>query len=385
MARAIPAFSLGVEEEYLLIERESRDLVTRVSDDFVADCQAELGDQVTPEFLQCQIEVRTTPCPSVQKIRAELSDLRRGIAKVARAHDYGVVAASTHPFATWVRQNRTPRDRYDQLSADYQAAARRLLICGMHVHVGVNDDELRIDLANQFAHYLPVLVALTTSSPFWEAHDSGLQSYRLTVWDALPRTGLPPRLHGWHEFRQLAQALIDGGAIEDTTKLWWDIRPSGRFPTLEIRIADICTHLEDAAAVVALTQCIMRMLWRLSQRGQQTRLYSLAIVNENRWRAMRYGIEGKLIDVHGGSQVPIRDLIESLVEEVAEDAKFFGCTEELDRVRAIAGHGTSAQRQRAVFQEAKAAGADDREALRAVVDWLQAATLEGLDPPVGEG
>ncbi|MFQ5959146.1 MAG: carboxylate-amine ligase, partial [Alphaproteobacteria bacterium] len=246
MALREPRLRVGIEEEYLLVDRTSRDLASDPPESMLAECEAQLQGQVAPEFLRAQIEVGTRPCRTVREARADLAHLRTTVARVAERHGLAPIAASTHPFARWEKQQYVEKERYRMLARDLQAVARRLLICGMHVHVEVDDNDLRIDLMNQMTYFLPHLLTLSTSSPFWGGEDTGLKSYRLTVFDALPRTGLPDRYESFGEFQRVVGQLISAGLIEDATKLWWDLRPSARFPTLEMRIADVCTRLDDA-------------------------------------------------------------------------------------------------------------------------------------------
>ena len=374
-----PPFTVGVEEEYYLVDRGSGDLVPEVPEGLIAECERRLPEQVSPEFLQTQIEVATRVCRSAGEVRGELVRLRGEISDIAAGHGLAVVAASTHPFGSWHRQRATRRPRYHEIGEQYGAAARRLLICGMHVHVGIGADELRIDLMNQFTYFLPHLLALTASSPFWESEDTGLASYRLTVWDGLPRTGLPPRLGSWHEFQSLVQRLVAAEAIEDATKLWWDVRPSARYPTLEARIFDTCTRLDDAVCVAALTQCIMRMLWRLRRLNQRFRIYPTALVAENRWRAMRYGLERGLIDFGEARVKPMAVLVDELLDMIAEDAEALDCADAVAHARTIVRDGTSARRQRAVWREAGDVG--DEARARRVVAMLARETLRGVAEP----
>ena len=381
MALREPRLTVGIEEEYILVERGSRDLATEPSEDMLAECATLLEGRATPEFLRAQIEVGTHPSATVREARADLAHLRSTVAAVSGRHGLAPIAASTHPFARWQEQQFVENERYRVLARDMQAVARRLLICGMHIHVGVVDDDLRIDLMNQMGYFLPHLLTLTTSSPFWGGEDTGLMSYRLTVFDALPRTGLPDHYESFGEYQRMVSQLVNGGLMEDATKLWWDLRPSAKFPTLEIRIADVCTRLDDAASVAALTQCIVSMLYRLRRDNQRWRIYPRILVHENRWRAQRYGVEGELVDFGKSTLVPFADLLEELIDMVREDAERLDCVAEVERARDIVARGTSADRQRRAFEHARAGGADAREALAAVVDFLIADTVHGLDAP----
>jgi carboxylate-amine ligase len=248
----------------------------------------------------------------------------------------------------------------------------------MHVHVGIEDNELRIDLMNQMSYFLPHLLAMSCSSPFWGGHDTGLKSYRLTIFDALPRTGLPERFASWSEYQRHVQILIDAGLIEDSTKIWWDLRPSGRYPTLETRVMDVCTSIDDAISLAALLVCHLRMLYRLRTRNQRWRIYTPMLIRENRWRAMRYSFDEGLIDLAHGVVVPFDELLEEMLGLVAEDAEALGCTEEVAGVRDILSRGTSAHRQLRVFEQQQAAGNSVEDSLKAVVDTLIASTAEGL-------
>ena len=259
-----------------------------------------------------------------------------------------------------------------------QGAARRLVICGMHVHVGVDNDELRIDLMNQLSYFLPHLLALSCSSPFWNGRDTGLKSYRLTVFDTLPRTGLPERFASWAEYQRHINILMEAGLIEDSTRIWWDLRPSANFPTIETRIMDVCTRLDDTIALTSLLVCLTRMLYRLRTRNQRWRIYTPMLIRENRWRAMRYSFDEGMIDLAKGVVVPFADLIEEMLSHVSEDAEALGCETELANVRNILSRGTSAHRQLKGFELERAAGASTEESLQSVVDTLIADTAEGL-------
>jgi carboxylate-amine ligase len=238
------------------------------------------------------------------------------------------------------------------------------------MHVGLPDPDLRVDLMGQLSYFLPHLLALSSSSPFWQGEDTGLASYRLTVFDNLPRTGLPPRFNSWAEYERTTGALIDLGLIEDTTKIWWDLRPSHRFPTLETRICDVCPRLEDALRLAALVQCLTRYLTRLRHQNLRWRIYDRFLINENRWRAQRYGVSEGLIDFGRREIVPVAELVDELVELLAEDAEVLGCTEELQALPSLLARGTSSERQRAVHAAAVAAGASSADAMHAVIDHL---------------
>ena len=320
-----PAFTLGVEEEYLLVDHETRDLVSDPPHELMEQCVKRLGEQVSPELMRAQIEVGTPFCRSVSDVRDELRKLRGVVAEVSETFGFAPVAVSTHPFARWLEQKQTEKERYSELTAEMQGAARRLLICGMHVHVGIEDPELRIDLMNQLSYFLPHLLALSCSSPFWEGEDTGLKSYRLTVFDALPRTGLPEQFVSYAEYERHVAVLVNAGLVKDASMIWWDLRPSARFPTLETRIMDVVTDMNHAVGLVALTQCLLRMLYRARVKNQRWRVYARILINENRWRAMRYSYDEGLIDLARGEVVNYATLLAELVEFVREDAEHLNC------------------------------------------------------------
>lgn len=373
-----PTFTIGIEEEYLLVDRDTRALVVDPPKSLMSECEELIGEQVSSELLRSQIEIGTKVCNNIQEAREDLARLRKVIVEVAANHNIAPIAASTHPFSRWQDQKQTQKDRYEALTLEMQGAARRLVICGMHVHVGIENDELRIDLMNQMSYFLPHLLALSCSSPFWGGHDTGLKSYRLTVFDALPRTGLPERFDSWSEYQRHLQILIDAGLIEDSTRIWWDLRPSARYPTLETRIMDVCTRIDDAIAITALLVCHLRMLYRLRTRNQRWRIYTPMLIRENRWRAMRYSFDEGLIDLARGAVIPFDELLEEMLGLVAEDAVALGCTKEVAAVRDILSRGTSAHRQLRDFEQAQAAGKSVEDSLKTVVDTLIASTAEGL-------
>ena len=370
-----PAFTLGIEEEYLLVDRDTRDLATNPPPELFDAAKQALGERVTPEFLRSQIEVGTGICTSLDEARGQLSHFRTTIGDLAGRYNLAPIAASTHPFATWTHQLHTDKERYNVLARDLQALGRRLMICGMHVHVGLEDPELRIDLMSQVSYFLPHLLALSTSSPFWQGEETGLKSYRLAVFDELPRTGLPEIFDSWGEYERHLKVLVNAGLIEDGSKLWWDIRPSARFPTLELRITDACTYLEDTLCLAAMYRCILRMLYRLRRSNQRWRRYAAMLVNENRWRAQRYGIDEGLVDFGKGEIAPVPGLIEEIIDLVTPDAQFFGCEKELMHARRIIARGTSAHRQVALYRRAVDDGVEHDLALRQVVDQLMTETL----------
>ncbi|MFT6556515.1 MAG: carboxylate-amine ligase [Sneathiella sp.] len=375
-----PGFTIGIEEEYLLVDPETRDLAIDPPAEILVECQKRLPDhQVTPEFLRSQLEIGTRVCSNITEARDALGELRSTVSKVVESYDLKLMAASTHPFADWHLLKHTAKERYDVIAQDLQAVVRRLMICGMHVHCGIEDQELRIDLMNQVSYFLPHLLALSTSSPFWRGEVSGLKSYRLSVFDSLPRTGVPDRFDSYGEFERLVSTMVEAGSIEDGSKIWWDLRPSSKFPTLEMRMTDVCSLVEDTLCIAALYSSLLRMLYRLRRKNQRWRIYPATLVAENRWLAQRFGVEGSLIDLGIPGQVKTSELIEEIIELVREDAEALGCLNEVLHARTILSRGTSAERQLATYHQARKDGMENRKALNAVVDQVLQETTTGLN------
>ncbi len=369
MTDPTPDFTIGIEEEYLLVDRDSLALAP-APPELMEKCAAALKGQFSPEFLECQVEIGSKVCANVGEARDDLRHLRRTVAKCAAEHNLAPIAASCHPFSDWRDQHHTKKDRYNELHDDLAGVVRRLLICGMHVHVGLPDNDMRIDIMNQLSYFLPHLLALSCSSPFWQGEDTGLSCYRLTVFDNLPRTGLPPKLDGWGEYERSVNALVDLGVIEDSSKIWWDLRPSSRFPTIEARICDVSPRLETTLTLAAMIQSLTRMLWRLQLKNQRWRLYDNFLISENRWRAQRYGIREGLIDFGAREIIPFSQVLDDLIALAGEDAEALGCRAELDHARNMLMDGTSSDQQRAVFNDALAAGKPREDALKDVVRHL---------------
>ena len=366
-----PSFTIGMEEEYLLVDRDSRDVAVDPPREIFEQCGSNTDrGLVRPELLRSQIEVDTRVCETVAEAKADLARLRRLVREVAGAYGLAPIAASTHPFAEWHSQHRTHKARYDLLFRDMQSLARRLLICGMHVHVGIEDDELRVKLMNQFSQYLPLLLALSTSSPFWQGEDTGLKSYRLTVFDNFPRSGLPEHFASFDDYQHHIDILRRAGILEDATFIWWDLRISARYPTLETRVADMCTVLDDTAGIAALTQSILHYLYRMHRDHVPVPVYSRFLVDQNRWRAMRYGYDEGLVDFSTSEVVQVGDLLADLYELIAADADELGCSRELQDALNIPDRGTSAHRQLQVYNAALGDGLQPAAALGRVVDAL---------------
>ena len=372
-----PTFTFGIEEEYHLVSLESRDLAPAPAA-MMSALEAALGRQVSPEFLRSQVEIGTLPTRDYRSALAELVRLRAVVAGEARKHGLAPMAAATHPFGRPREVQTTKRERYMGLERDLVGVARRLGVCGMHVHVAIEDDELRIDIMNQMRYFLPHLLMLSTSSPYWEGEDTGLKSYRLAVLDEMPRTGIPGRFESYDQYSRTIDVLVSAGVMDDATMVWWDLRPSARFPTLEMRISDVCPIAADAVTIAALYVCIARMLYRLRRQNLSWRGYPLFLLEENRWRAQRYGVSERLFDFGKAQLVPFQQLLDELLELVAEDAAALGCTDEIARARAIAREGTSADRQVAHMERHLQDGGDRDQGLRSLVDLLVEETLDGV-------
>lgn len=378
MAITEPAWTIGIEEEYLLVDRQTRELIRDQPPELMKEANALLEGQVSPEFLRSQIEIGTRVCANIQEVRADLARLRSVIAEAASRHGLAPIASSSHPFARWQEQQVTDADRYRELEANMQTVMRRLMISGMHVHVGIEDRELRIDLMGQASYFMPHILALSTSSPFWSGMETGLKSYRKTVFKAAPRTGLPEHFASWGEYERHVAVLVDAGIIADASMIWWDLRPSVRYPTLEMRVADLPTRIEDTVCLAAIYVCILRMLWRRRVKNQRWRSYANFLVEENLWRAQRYGVDNSLLDFGKGELVPFAELVDELIELLQRDAEALNCVAEVEHARTIVQRGTSADFQLATYHDALSQGASEHEAMKAVVDILIEETVAGL-------
>lgn len=373
-----PSFTIGVEEEYFVVDRATRNLVPDLPDGVQRALESPPVGMTSPEFIRSQVEIGTPVSKDVAELTEHLTVMRRFVSDTVSEYGMAIISASTHPFATWGDQQHTDRERYRQLNQALQGVVRRLLICGMHVHVAIGDEDLRIDLMNQVSYFLPHILALSGSSPFWHGDNTGLKSYRPAVFRALPRTGIPDEFNDWAEYQRHVDVLVRTGVIEDSTKLWWDIRPSARYPTLEMRSSDICTRHEDAISIAALYQSLLATLYERRMHNQRWRIYSRMLIAENNWRAQRYGVDESLIDFGRGELVPMAQLVDELIDLVGDAASDLGCLEEVQRIRDITTFGTSSDRQLRVYNDALAGGATQQEALISVVDHLIVETVEGL-------
>jgi carboxylate-amine ligase len=343
-------FTLGVEEEFQIVDPQSGELRSHVSQ-LLASSASVLGDQIKRELHQSIVEVGTKICTDVSELRGEILRIRRDLASSAERVGLAVAAAGTHPFAHWEDQVLSPGVRYDSIVEELQQLARSLLIFGLHVHVGVPDRSTMIDLMNEVRYFLPHLLALSTSSPFWMGRDTGLKSYRTTVFRRFPRTGVPDRFESWSEYENYVNLLVDLHCIDDAKKIWWDVRPHPTFGTLEFRVCDVPTKPEVAIMLGALVQAIVVKLYRLRSRNLGFRLYRRALIEENKWRAARWGLDGKLIDFGRRAEVPMRELALELLEFVDDVVDDLGSRREVEYVQTVLQEGTSADRQLAVFRQ----------------------------------
>lgn len=365
----LPALTLGIEEEYQLINPETREL-SPSAPELLKKSEEILPGQVKPELMRSQIEVGSKVCADVNEVRAEVVRLRGAISDLAAAEGLKMAAASTHPFSLWSDQPVTPAERYKKLAEDLRDVAMRLLIFGTHVHVGIEDPELRIDVMNQARYFMPHILALTTSSPFWGGRDTGLKSYRSVIFGNMPRSGIPPSFTSWSDYQGFIDTLIKTRCIEEPTMIWWDIRPHPIFPTLEFRVCDICTKVEEAVCIAALLQALVAKLIQLRTNNQSYRIYRHHLLTENKWRAVRYGLEGQLIDFGRRQEVPVRFLARELLEIVDDVVDELGTRKEVEYVHTMLREGSSADRQLKTFRETGD--------IKAVVDQLMAETTEGL-------
>jgi glutamate---cysteine ligase / carboxylate-amine ligase len=360
-------FNIGIEEEYQTIDPETRDLRSHIGTELLPEGKRQLQESVKAEMHQSVVEVGTGICNTVQEAREQLYELRQTIIRLAENQGLKVAAAGTHPFANWREQEIYPDARYDTIVDDLQQVARENLIFGLHVHVGIPDKEARIHIFNSVRYFLPHILALSTNSPFWLGYDTGLKSYRCKVFDKFPRTNIPDAFSSWAEFEGYVNLLIKTGCIDNAKKIWWDVRPHPFFPTIEFRICDVPLRIDETIALTALMQATVAKLHKLHTRNLDYRQYSRALLMENKWRALRYGVEGTLIDFGKQEEVPFRDLMLEYLAFVDDVVDELGCRRELGYVQRILERGTGADRQLRVFKES---GGD----LKAVVDYMVAET-----------
>ena len=361
-------FTLGIEEEFQIVDPTTRELKSHVSE-ILEEGKLLLGEKIKPEMIQSMVEVGTGVCANIQEAREDITKLRCIIAGLAKKKGLEIVAASTHPFSKWSEQEIYDGDRYKLLVDELQMVARSLLIFGVHVHVGVPDPDRRIQIMNAARYFLPHVLALTTSSPFWLGFNTGLKSYRSEVFKKFPRTEIPDDFESYQQFQAYVDLLTKMNCIENGSKIWWDVRPHHLFPTLEFRICDIPTRVDDTIAIAALFQAIVAKLNLLTEGNLGFRIYHRRLILENKWRAIRYGLDGKLLDLGKQKEVPVRDLIRELLEFVDDVVDPLGSRSEIEHIHTILERGTSADEQLQVYKDT---GGD----FNAVVDMLIANTLE---------
>ena len=378
------AIKLGVEEEFFLIDQETRDLLSVPDRGIFEECEKNCGPhEVVAEFLRSQIETTTRVCASVAEVRSALNETRGLVIDAAAKHGAAVLAASTHPFAAWANQVVTSGQRYEQFAMTYQQAVRELLVGGMHIHAGFGDRNSRVRVMTALRRHLPLLHALSASSPFSSGRETGFKSYRLTLFGSMPRTGLPGPLRSWADFDGLVDDYRRMDFIQDSSELWWDIRPSRTYPTVELRICDICHTVDDAMSVVALYACLVRHLLRRDMQGELPAEPPTELIEENCWLAQRYGVLAFLGNTGGAGRMDIEEYAISLVEGLAEDAQALGCEAELRHALELVRTGTGADRQIDHFRLRRLEGDSVEEALRAVVDLVVEETGSGIRGPAG--
>jgi carboxylate-amine ligase len=365
-------FTLGVEEEFQIVDPATGELRSHVSELIAASSPA-LGEQIKPELHQSIVEMGTQICGNVEELRGEIVRIRGELVAAAERVGLQVAAAGTHPFSSWIDQVISPGERYQTIVEELQQLARSLLIFGLHVHVAVPDNTTAIDLMNMVRYFLPHVLALSTSSPFWLGRDTGLKSYRTTIFRRFPRTGVPDYFSSWSEYENYIKLLVELHCIDNAKKIWWDVRPHPTFGTLEFRVCDVPTKVEESVAIAGLIQAIVVKLHRLYTKNQGFRLYPRALIEENKWRASRWGIQGKLIDFGKRTEVPMKDLAIELLEFVDDVLDDLGSRSAVDYIRTILREGTSADRQVRVFRETGD--------LQAVVRHLVAETRAGVERP----
>jgi carboxylate-amine ligase len=366
-----PSFSLGIEEEYQTIDPVTRDLRSHIETEMLAAGKLRLQERVKAEMHTSVVEVGTRICRNIQEAREDLYDLRREMIRLAREHKLVLVAGATHPFADWRTQEIYPDPRYHQVVKDLQLVARANLIFGLHVHVGIEDPEAAIRIMNSMRYFLPHIMALATNSPFWLGLNTGYKGYRAKVFENFPRTGIPDAFSSYSEFESYVSLLVRTNCIDNAKKIWWDIRPHPFFNTVEVRACDIPLRAEESIAIAALIQATAAYLYKLHEANQDIRQYTRSLIAENKFRAVRYGLDGKLIDFGKQQEIPLRDLLEEYLVMIDAVVEELGSREAIDGIREILRNGTGADRQLKVFEETKGD-------LKAVVDYMAQETAAGL-------
>ena len=365
-----PSFSIGIEEEYQIVDPQTRELKSYITELLEAG-KMTLREQVKAELHQSIVEVGTSVCHTAAEARAELVRLRRGVMELASRNGLKIAAAGSHPISSWVDQEITPLERYAGVKQDMQILAQQLLIFGTHVHIGIEDQDFLIDAMNVVRYFMPHVLCLSTSSPFWIGQDTGLKSYRSIIFRNFPRTDIPPFFFSYADFARYRETLVKTNCIPDGTKIWFDVRPNYNYPTLEFRICDVSTRVDEAVCVAAIFQALIYKLWKMRRDNITFRLYSHALIEENKWRAVRYGLDGKLIDFGKQIELPARELIHEMIDWFIGDVMDeLGSRKEIEYAYRIMDEGTSADRQLAIFRRTGS--------LQAVVDQLIVETEESV-------
>jgi glutamate---cysteine ligase / carboxylate-amine ligase len=362
-----PSLTIGIEEEYQIVDPKTRELRSYITQLLEEDHRILREYNIKPELHQSIVEIGTDVCRTPAEARAELIKLRRGVAKLSAKNNLRIAAAGTHPFSSWLDQEITPLERYMGVKQDMQELAQQLLIFGTHVHIGIEDQEFLIDAMNVCRYLIPHVLCLSTSSPFWMGRNTGLKSYRSIIFRNFPRTGVPRRFFSWADYASQVELMVKTNSIPNAGKIWWDARPNWNYPTLEFRMCDVCTRVEEAIAIAAILQAIVAKLWRLRRDNLTFRIYPAHLIEENKWRAIRYGIDGRLVDFGKEEELPARDLIREMIEWFIDDVvDELGSRQEVEYAFKILSEGTSADRQLATFKKTGS--------LKAVVDQLIAET-----------
>jgi carboxylate-amine ligase len=367
-------YTIGIEEEYFVFDGKSRRAVSRANKQFLSGARKRLGGRLMTEMLQMQIEVATPPCETMQGVREHLINFRNALAEEAARQQLRIAAMGTFPLASWHEQTLTPSARYGTMIEDLQMVGMRNMLCGMHVHVGVPDPDHRVDLMMRLSPFLPLLLAISTSSPFWQEHLTGLRGYRLAAYDELPRTGLPELFRTKADYDEFVSALTWAKIIPDASHIWWAIRPSLRHPTIELRVADSCTRLDDTLAIAALFRCLVRLLDRDRALNAGFDRVGRAITIENKWHAQRYGVAATFIEPFRRSPITSKQWLDEILDFISEDVMALGCNPEIAHLSHIVQHGSSADEQIRIYSKARAAGRRRLTAIKEVIDWAAAET-----------
>src|SRR5215471_18638683 len=369
-------YQVGIEEEYFVVDLRTRNLRTTMPKKFYRTAKVLLKDRLTTEMLQCQIEVTTSPCKSIGEARRELVELRSVLGETAGRYGLGIMAAATHPIALWREQKQTEKARYGKVMSEIQMIGLRDMLCGMHVHVELPDPARRVEVMYRALPFLPLLLALSTSSPFWQGRRTGLLGYRLAAYDELPRTGLPELFRTTTEYDSYVDALVAAGLIENASFIWWAIRPSLWHPTLELRIPDVCTRVEDGLCIAALFRCLMRHLFNHPELNADLGALDRALAVENKWRAQRYGIKASFVERGSKAAKTMSETVDELLDRLHADAAALDCVRDISHARTIVARGSSAHQQVQVYAQARISGRSRSKALKDVVDFLLRMTVQ---------